>query len=98
MKTTSAARNHRRGLAGLILVGAAALSGAHDTPASPQHMARSATMLDSSHDLLTLHRYADPSPFRCSLCRLAPQLRSSASIRINNPRNCDSDPARMSQL
>ncbi len=77
------------------MVGVAALSGAHETPASPPP----AAMLDSSRDLVALHRFADPSPFRCTLCRLAPQLKSPAAVTINNhPRNCDAVPASMSHL
>ena len=98
METTSAAGSARRGLAGLILVSAAALTGMHETTASPQSAPGHAALLESSRDLIALHRLADPSPFRCNLCRLAPALNGPAAVRIGNPQNCDAVPGNMSQL
>ena len=103
MKTASitSEQRWRRAWAGLCLAGAAAISGAHEKPASSDESRpalRVTSAPEASRDLLTLHRLADPAPFRCRLCRIAPGRASSAVRVSDSPVRCDDRPAELRAL
>lgn len=96
MKTTTMAGNYRWGWAGLLLAAAAFSAGedkAVPPTAAPETELQQSSALDSSRELVTLHRLSDPSLFRCYLCRLEPAFTRRATVRTSiSPADCD-DPA-----
>lgn len=103
MQTTGIAGNYRWGWAGLLLAAAAAFSAggekAMSPVAAPEPALQQTSALESSRELLALHRLSDPSLFRCYLCRLEPALVRSANVRVNNvPAECEDRAATQRQL
>ena len=98
MKATAVVGGRYRVLVAIVLIGIAAIVGGqqlgHDErQPTPQEMSQ------SNLDLLALHRLADPSPFRCSLCRFAPDLERAQTLRVSDtPIDCEAVPAGMSRI